>query len=54
MNCIKMKRKPRPTGPIKPGVYEVKTFVLNGDTIPFTYADKLRWKDVIFDHNTGW
>lgn len=49
----KNSQKSQTTGPIKPGVYEVKTFVLNGDTLPFTYADKLRWKDVIFDHNTG-
>lgn len=41
------------TGAIKPGVYEVKTFVLNRDTIPFSYNNKLRWKDVIFDNNTG-
>jgi hypothetical protein len=40
-------------GPIKAGVYEVKIFVLNGDTIPFNYGGKLRWKDVIFDNNTG-
>jgi hypothetical protein len=49
----KNNKKPRVTGPIKPGVYEVKTFVLNGDTLPFTYSDKLRWKDVILDNNTG-
>lgn len=46
-------RKEQTTGPLKPGVYEVKTFVFNSDTIPFSYGDRLRWKDVIFDHNTG-
>ena len=44
-------KKLKPGGPIKTGVYEVKTYVLNGDTIPFTYNNKLRWKDVIFDNN---
>lgn len=46
-------KKPTNVGPIKPGVYEVKTFVLNGDTIPFSNDGKLRWKDVIFDNNSG-
>jgi hypothetical protein len=46
-------RKPKTVDSIKPGVYEVKTFVLNSDTIPYSYVDRLRWKDVIFDNNTG-
>lgn len=37
-------------GQIKPGVYEVKTFVLNKDTISLSYSDSLRWKDVIIDN----
>jgi hypothetical protein len=49
----KDEKKTQATGSIKPGVYEVKTFVLNSDTIPYSYADRLRWKDVIFDNNTG-
>jgi len=49
----KDEKKAQATGPIKPGVYEVKTFVLNSDTIPYSYVDRLRWKDVIFDNNTG-
>ena len=49
----KDEKKIQATGPIKPGVYEVKTFVLNSDTIPYSYGDRLRWKDVIFDNNTS-
>ena len=37
-------------GPIKPGVYEVRTFILNNDTVAL--SNNLRWKDVIFDNNT--
>lgn len=32
-----------------PGVYDVRTYVLNGDTIPPLPGDSLRWRDVIFD-----
>jgi len=39
--------------PIKDGVYEVSKFVVNHDTIPYSYADSLRWKDVIFDKGDG-
>ncbi len=39
--------------PIKPGLYEVKTFVLNGDTIPPLLTDTLRWRDVVFDVGGG-
>lgn len=46
-------KRTKPDGPIKSGVYEVKTYVLNGDTLPFTYNDKLRWKDVIFDNSSS-
>lgn len=37
--------------PIKPGMYHVELFVKNGDTIPESLADTLRWRDVIFDYN---
>lgn len=37
--------------PIQPGMYHVQTFVKNGDTIPESLADSLRWRDVIFDYN---
>jgi uncharacterized membrane protein YphA (DoxX/SURF4 family) len=46
-------KKPKPDGPIKTSVYEVKTYVLNSDTIPFTYNDRLRWKDVIIDNSSS-
>jgi hypothetical protein len=46
-------KKPKTDGPIKTGVYEVKTYVLNSDTIPFTYNDRMRWKDVIIDNSTS-
>ncbi|HUQ82226.1 MAG TPA: hypothetical protein VM076_13835, partial [Gemmatimonadaceae bacterium] len=38
------------TGPFKTGVYDVKSYVVNGDTIPLTSTDSLRWRDVIFDN----
>ena len=34
--------------PIKEGIYEVKKFVVNNDTIPYISNDSLRWQDVIF------
>jgi hypothetical protein len=35
--------------PLRRGVYTVRTFVVNGDTIAPSYQDSIRWKDVIFD-----
>ncbi len=37
--------------PIQPGQYHVELFVKNGDTIPESLADSLRWRDVIFDYD---
>lgn len=37
--------------PIQPGIYHVELFVKNGDTIPESLADTLRWRDIIFDYN---
>lgn len=37
--------------PVSPGMYHVELFVKNGDTIPESLADSLRWRDVIFDYN---
>lgn len=37
--------------PIEPGQYHVELFVKNGDTIPESLADTLRWRDVIFDYD---
>jgi hypothetical protein len=41
---------PAPSGPFKAGVYDVRSFVINGDTVPLTGTDSLRWRDVIFDN----
>jgi hypothetical protein len=43
------KRPPAP-GPFAVGVYDVRSFVVNGDTVPLTSTDSLRWRDVIFDN----
>ncbi len=40
---------PKEIKPIRPGMYDVQLFVLNGDTIPLQVGDTLRWKDVIFE-----
>ena len=37
--------------PIQPGQYHVELFVKNGDTLPESLADTLRWRDVIFDYD---
>ena len=42
--------QPKLLWPIKPGIYEVKTFVLNKDTLPLSYSDSLRWKDMIYEN----
>ena len=43
------KRPPIP-GPFAAGVYDVRSFVVNGDTVPLTSTDSLRWRDVIIDN----
>jgi hypothetical protein len=35
--------------PIKSGVYDIKWFVKNNDTMPVSVNDTMLWKDVIFD-----
>jgi len=40
------------SGPFRSGVYDVRSYVVNRDTIATTTGDTLRWRDVIFD-NTG-
>jgi hypothetical protein len=35
--------------PIQPGIYDVKIFAVNKDTIPILSTDTLRWKDMIFE-----
>ena len=38
--------------PIKSGVYEVKTFVVNQDSTAKSIPDSLKWKDMIFEKGT--
>jgi hypothetical protein len=38
-------------GPFKVGVYDVRSYVVNGASLAATVADTIRWKDVIFDTN---
>ena len=40
-----------PSGPFAAGVYDVRRYVVNRDTIAPSSADTLRWRDVIFDTN---
>ena len=35
--------------PLRRGVYDVATFVVNNDTIPPNYGDTLRWQDFVID-----
>jgi hypothetical protein len=45
---------PPKLGPFAVGVYGVKSYVVNRDTVPAASPDTLRWKDVIFDsRNAG-
>ena len=37
-------------GPFARGVYDVRVFVVNGDTITTSNPDTLRWRDVIIDN----
>jgi hypothetical protein len=49
----KLTNAPPVPGPFKVGVYDVRRFVLNRDTIPLSSTDSLRWRDVIFDSNVA-
>ena len=42
-----------PAVPFRTGVYAVRTWALNGDTIPAATEHPRRWKDVIFDSQTS-
>jgi hypothetical protein len=44
---------PAAPGPFKLGMYEVREFTVNRQSIPLTSGDSLRWRDVIFDNNGG-
>jgi len=46
-------RHPPKPGPFAAGVYEVRQYVVNHDTIPAGRGDTLRWKDVIIDNNAA-
>lgn len=41
--------RPVDSGPFKAGIYDVRRYVVNHDTIPLSSADTLRWKDVVID-----
>jgi hypothetical protein len=43
-------KQPPAPGPFAVGVYDVRQFVVNGDTVPLTSTDSLRWRDVIIDN----
>jgi len=44
-------RRPADPGPFRAGVYDVRSFVVKGDTVPLTSTDTLRWRDVIIDNS---
>ncbi len=46
-------RHPPKPGPFAAGVYDVRRYVVNRDTISAASGDTLRWKDVIIDNNGG-
>ena len=46
-------KQPPAPGPFATGVYDVRSYVLNRDTIPLTSTDSLRWRDVIIDSNAA-
>jgi hypothetical protein len=41
---------PQPQGPLPSGVYDVRQYVVNHDTIPVSSTDTLRWRDLIIDN----
>ena len=43
-------KRSRPARPFAAGVYDVRRYVLNGDTVPALLTDSLRWRDVIIDN----
>lgn len=42
-----------PSRPFASGVYDVRRFAVNGDTLPALVADTVRWRDVIFDSGSS-
>ena len=49
-NRFKVVAAPPAQGPFRQGFYDVRHFVVNGDTIPASSSDTLRWRDVIIDN----
>lgn len=43
----------RPAVPLTAGIYDVRLFVRNGDTIPDVRSDSIRWRDLIIDNPGG-
>ena len=41
---------PPAAGPFRQGLYDVRQYVVNGDTVPPMSADTLRWRDLIIDN----
>jgi hypothetical protein len=42
---------PPSPGPFRPGVYDVRSYVVNREVVPAASTDTIRWKDLIFDSN---
>ena len=40
-------------GPFRPGVYDVRSYVVNGTPVPETSGDTIRWRDLIIDSNSS-
>lgn len=49
-NFQSLRHRPKAV-PIAAGVYDVRRYVVNHDTIPAASGDTLRWQDVIIDNN---
>jgi hypothetical protein len=45
-----LRARQAPAVPLAAGVYDVRLFVLNGDTLPPAAGDSPRWRDVIIDN----
>jgi hypothetical protein len=44
---------PPVAGPFRRGVYDVRSYVVNGSDIPASAADTIRWRDLIIDSNSA-
>lgn len=41
---------PQPNAPFAAGMYDVRQYIVNHDTIPATSSDSTRWRDVVIDN----